>query len=72
MKEIRSNDFLVDRDMPRDVYVPFNACQMSNGRMRLNVKADQVDNQGWDMSEVAGTSQGKGKKGLLLFLMEIP
>jgi hypothetical protein len=52
VKEVRSNDFLVDRSMARDVYIPFDACQMSGGQIRLNVRADEVDDQDWPMPDL--------------------
>jgi hypothetical protein len=45
----------VDRSLARDVYVPLNACQISNGQIRLNVRADEVDNQGWEMPDLFET-----------------
>ncbi len=65
VKEVRSNDFLVDRSMARDVYIPFSACQMTGGQIRLNVRADEVDNQDWEMPDLLETessSQGSRKK----------
>jgi hypothetical protein len=55
VKEILSNDFLVDRSMARDVYIPFQACNITGGQIRLNVRADEVDNQGWEMPELFKT-----------------
>ncbi len=55
VKEIRDNDFLVDRDAARDIYVPFSACQDIDDRLHLNVTADQVDKQGWPMPQVVGS-----------------
>jgi hypothetical protein len=55
VKEVRSNDFLVDRSLARDIYIPFNACQIRNGKIQLNVHADEVDNQGWEMPELFET-----------------
>lgn len=52
VKEVRSNDFLVDRSMARDVYIPLNACQMTNGQIRLNIRADEVDDQDWEMPDL--------------------
>lgn len=52
VKEVRSYDFLVDRPMARDVYIPFNACQKSGGQIRLNVRADEVDDQDWPMPDL--------------------
>lgn len=47
VKEIRMDDFLVDRDMSRDVYVPDAAIQTVGAQVMLKVKADEVDNQDW-------------------------
>jgi ferritin-like metal-binding protein YciE len=48
VKEIREADFLVDRKMKRDVYVPFNAIQnVDDGRATLNIPVKQVDTMGW-------------------------
>lgn len=48
VKEIRDEDFLVDRKMKRDVYVPFNAIQnVDDGRATLIIPAEQVDTMGW-------------------------
>lgn len=59
VKDVRSNDFLVDRAMVRDVFVPFSARQStSGGRITINVPADQVDNQGWETPEVMGETPG--------------
>ena len=52
VKEVRVNDFLVDRSMARDVYIPLNACQMTNGQIRLNIRADDVDDQDWEMPDL--------------------
>jgi osmotically-inducible protein OsmY len=52
VKEIRSNDFLVDRTMARDVYIPFQAAHVMDDRIRLNVRAGEVDDQGWEMPEL--------------------
>ena len=52
VKEVRVNDFLVDRSMARDVYIPLNACQMTNGQIRLNIRADEVDDQDWEMPDL--------------------
>lgn len=55
VKEVRSNDFLVNRRLARDVYVPFSAIQsISDGRIILNVASDQVDRQGWAHPPLAG------------------
>ncbi len=58
VKEVRSYDFLVDRPMARDIYVPFDACQSTdNGKIRLNIRAGDVDNQNWPMPELLGSGE---------------
>ena len=48
VKAIRDTDFLVDRSMKRDVYVPYSAIRdVSGDRIVLNIQSDQVDNMGW-------------------------
>ena len=48
VKAIRDTDFLVDRSMHRDVYVPFSAIRdISGDRIVLNIEASQIDNMGW-------------------------
>jgi hypothetical protein len=55
VKEVRGNEFLVDRPMARDIFVPFSACNVSGGQVQLNVRANEVDNQGWRTPEVIET-----------------
>jgi hypothetical protein len=62
VKEVRSNDFLVDRTMARDVYIPFSECQSTGGQIRLNVRTDEVDAQNWEMPEIFDTETQSGKK----------
>jgi hypothetical protein len=60
VKEIRDNDFLVDRPLARDVYVPFNACsEITRDRIILNVKADEVNDQNWPVPEIIDTDFGQ-------------
>jgi hypothetical protein len=48
VKEVRSNDFLLDRSMQRDLYVPFDAVNsVSDDTVVLNVNSDQVGSLGW-------------------------
>ena len=64
VKEVRASDFLVDRSLARDVFIPMSACQVSGGQIRLNVRADEVDNQGWEMPDLfedETTSKSKRK-----------
>ncbi len=54
VKEIRDNDFLLDRSMDRDVFVPFSAIQkIQDQKIFLNLPEDQVDDQGWQEPAVA-------------------
>jgi hypothetical protein len=62
VKEVRSNDFLVDRSMARDVYVPFDACQSADGQIKLNVRADEVDDQDWPMPDLVETGETSTSK----------
>ena len=48
VKEVRASNFLVDRRMARDIYVPFTAIQsITNDRVMLTVNGGDVNNQGW-------------------------
>ena len=48
VKEVRATDFLVDRRMQRDIYVPNDAIRdVARGQVNLNIPAHQVDNMGW-------------------------
>ncbi len=48
VKDLRDTDFLVDRAMQRDVYVPFDAIRSIDGDViTLTVAAGAVDQQGW-------------------------
>ncbi len=49
VKEVRANDFLVDRPAARDVYIPFSAANVTGRQVRLNIRAAHVDKQGWEM-----------------------
>jgi hypothetical protein len=55
VKQIRENDFLVNRPLQRDVYVPFDAVKdVANGKVVLTVQAGQVDNMNWPKPALAG------------------
>ncbi len=56
VKEVRQSDFLVDRPLARDVYVPFSACQSFEKEVRLNIRSDEVDQQDWELSDLFGSS----------------
>ncbi|HET9556352.1 MAG TPA: DUF2382 domain-containing protein, partial [Actinomycetota bacterium] len=48
VKEVRADDLLIDRSGQRDVYVPFAAvAEATAAGLRLTVRADKVDAQGW-------------------------
>ena len=58
VKELRDTDFLVDRSMQRDVYVPLSAVQTIDGdRVLLHIPARDVDSQNWPTPDLTGTSQ---------------
>jgi hypothetical protein len=62
VKEIRDQDFLVDRSGARDVFIPFSACDKIDQRVHVNIPADQVDDQGWKEPDLVGSgNQSKGK-----------
>ncbi len=53
VQEVRGDDFLVQRFVARDVYVPFGACQeVSETQVILRVPANMVDSQGWTYPEL--------------------
>lgn len=59
VKEIRSNDFLVNRSLHRDIFVPFIAVQsVSNDQVYLNVPSDQVDAMNWPSPPMFGETPG--------------
>jgi len=62
VKEVRDNDFLVDRSMARDVFVPFDECTVEDRQVRLNVMADQVENQGWEVPETVESQRSQRKR----------
>ena len=48
VKAVRAADFLVDRPMARDVYVPFECIQAIEGeQLTLKVASGDVNDQGW-------------------------
>lgn len=52
VKEVRGNDFLVDRPMARDLYIPFDAAKVEGGKARLRVSSDKIEDQGWPAPDV--------------------
>jgi hypothetical protein len=59
VKEIREQDFLVDRRMARDVYVPFSAVAKSDRCIMLNVPSDKMDDADWERAPVMGTREDR-------------
>jgi hypothetical protein len=55
VKEVHYNAFLVDRRDAPDVFVPIVDCHMSDGVVRLQVASADVDKQGWETTQGAGT-----------------
>ena len=48
VKEVRDKDFLVDRTMARDLYIPFDAVQrVDKNEVMLSIPADQVGEMKW-------------------------
>ncbi len=57
VKTLGDNEFLVDRTMQRDVWVPFSAVRDVEGnRVILTVPANQVDHQNWPSPSLTGSS----------------
>lgn len=55
VKEVRATDFLLDRSLRRDVFVPFHAIDAVTGHsVMLTVTADQVDDQDWEKPSLVG------------------
>jgi hypothetical protein len=60
VKEIREKDFLVDRRVARDVYVPFSAIAKSDGRnIFLNIPSDKMDDMDWERAPLMGTREDR-------------
>jgi sporulation protein YlmC with PRC-barrel domain len=48
VKEVRETDFLIDRPMQRDAYVPFAAVQaVTDDGVILSLSADESDEANW-------------------------
>jgi len=57
VKEVRGDEFLLDRPLARDVYVPFSACTFSAGQVQLNVRSDEIGDQGWQQPDLVETRE---------------
>jgi preprotein translocase subunit YajC len=48
IRQVRADDFLVERSLARDVYVPFDAVRaVVEDLVELDVPSDQVDGMHW-------------------------
>lgn len=54
VKEVRTADFLVDMSMRRDLFVPFSAISEIAGSVVLNVRGDEIGDQGWEPAPLLG------------------
>jgi hypothetical protein len=61
VKEVRASDFLVERPLQRDVYVPFAAIrEVTGNRVVLTVTSDHVDAIKWPHGEEDGDASATG------------
>jgi hypothetical protein len=59
VKSVRGTDFLADRPMATDVYVPFSAVRTVDGeRVMLNIRAGEVSQQRWPAPDLTGSNEG--------------
>jgi hypothetical protein len=57
VKEVRTSDFLVERSLQRDVYVPFAAIrEVTGNQVVLTVMSNHVDAIKWPQEEGGDTS----------------
>ena len=65
LKELRDADMLVNRRLRRDIYVPLSALSEVSGQtVTLNVAADAIGDQDWDMPSPLpqeGEAAGEGE-----------
>lgn len=47
VKEVRSTDFLLNRTLKQDIYVPYYACKYTGRKLVVDVPANEIDDQGW-------------------------
>lgn len=49
VREVRDEDFLVQRTLARDIYVPFGAVRtVLEDLVELDVRSDEVDGMHWE------------------------
>ena len=64
VKEVRASDFLVERSLQRDVYVPFAAIRdVTGNQVVLTVTSDHVDALKWPQGEEGGDTSAAGETG---------
>lgn len=57
VKSVRKADFLLDLSLRRDLYVPFTAISEVGGTVVLNVRAEEIGDQGWEPAPLLGTAR---------------
>jgi hypothetical protein len=63
VKSVHGTDFHVDRQMERDLLVPFSAVRTVDGeRVMLSVRATEVDDQRWPAPGLAGSNEGSSSR----------
>ncbi len=60
VKQIREKDFLVDRKLARDVYVPFSAVAKSDRCVVLAIPSEKMDDMDWERAPAMGTREDRG------------
>jgi hypothetical protein len=64
VKEVRTSDFLVNRTLARDIYVPYEAiARISGDTIGLNVLAEHVPDQGWAEPGMESVPEGGPLRG---------
>jgi len=57
VKAVHGTDFVLDRPMGRDLFVPFSAVRTVDGeRVMLGIRASEVDDQHWPNPELTGSN----------------
>lgn len=58
IKDIRSNEFTLNRAMHPDLLIPFSSIRnVTNQQVHLSVPANQIDSQGWPTTETSGQTR---------------
>ena len=59
VKEVHGTDFLLERPMGRDLFVPFSAVRTVDGeRVLLSCRAAEIDDQHWPTPDLTGSNEG--------------